>query len=80
MKANALLQVQQHVGFLPTPTEFAWFPPPTHTPVYTHIPPIQTIFNQKPETWVLLFMMPLFLPREVQMIHLLAVLMSPCPL
>lgn len=49
----------------------------SHTPIYTHIPPIQIIFNQKPETQVLFFMMPLFLPRVVQMIHLLAMLMSP---
>lgn len=87
MKANALLQVQQHIGFLPTPTEFHglfvffFFPLSlSHTPVYTHIPPIQTIIHQKPETRVLLFMKPLFLPRVVQMIHLLTVLMSPCPL
>ena len=51
----------------------------SHTPIYTHIPPIQIIFNQKPETRVLFFMMPLFLPRVVQMIHLPPVLMSPCP-
>ena len=49
----------------------------SHTPINTHKPPIQIIFNQKPETWVLFFMMPLFLPRVVQMIHLLAMLMSP---
>ena len=50
----------------------------SHTPIHTHTPPIQTIFNQKPETRVLFFMMPLFLPRVVQMIHLFAILMSPC--
>lgn len=50
----------------------------SHTHLYIHTsPPIQTIFKQKPETRFLFFMMPLFLPRVVQMIHLLTILMSP---
>lgn len=50
MKANALLQVQQHVGFLPTPTEFAWFPPHTHTHtcIHTYTPNSN---HFQPEAW-----------------------------